>query len=146
MPIWCLPLVLSWLGSPLGDHACTSAVLADKVEALRCLGDRLKFLSAHDALILLRNCFALPKLMYVLHTAPCFQSSTLESYDDCLRETLGSLSKCYNGWNHFVKNIIIYLTHNKCFLTSSLYVVFFEFTFTNCSHHWGQCCSHCYST
>ena len=89
------PSCAQLLGSPLGDNACTSAVLADKVEALRRLGDRLKFLSAHDALILLRNCFALPKLMYVLRSAPCFQSSTLESYDDCLREILGSVTNTH---------------------------------------------------
>ena len=56
------------LGSPLGDDASISAALADKVEALRRLSERLKLLSAHDALILLRNCFALPKLLYVLLT------------------------------------------------------------------------------
>ena len=71
------------LGSPLGDDASISAVLADNVEALRRLGERLKFLSAHDALVLLRNCFALPKLLYVLRTAPCFRSTTLQTYDDC---------------------------------------------------------------
>ena len=70
------------LGSPLGDDAKISAMLADKVESLRRLGDHLQLLSAHDALILLRNCFALPKLLYVLRTAPCFRSTTLETYDD----------------------------------------------------------------
>jgi len=78
------------LGSLLGDCACTSAVLADKLEALRRLGDWLSFLSAHDALILLLNCFALPKLMHVLRTAPCFLSSILESYDNLQREILSS--------------------------------------------------------
>ena len=80
------------LGSPLGDDAKISAMLADKVESLRRLGDRLQLLSAHDALILLRNCFALPKLLYVLRTAPCFRSTTLETYDDCLREILSSVT------------------------------------------------------
>ena len=80
------------LGSPLGDDACISAALADKVEALRRLGDRLKFLTAHDALVLLRNCFALPKLLYTLRTAPCFRSTTLETYDDCLREILSTVT------------------------------------------------------
>ena len=64
-----------------------SAVFVDKVDMLRCLGDWLKFLSAHDALILLRNCYALPKLMYVLRTAPCFESSTMESYRTCSKNS-----------------------------------------------------------
>ena len=80
------------LGSPVGDDSCVSSVLSEKVEALRRLGKRLRLLSAHDALLLLRNCFALPKLMYTLRTAPCFRSDVLESYDDCLREILGSVA------------------------------------------------------
>ena len=53
------------LGSPIGDDSCISAVLSSKVEALRRLGERLKLLSAHDALLLLRNCFALPHTLQV---------------------------------------------------------------------------------
>ena len=30
--------------------------------------------------------------MYTLRTAPCFRSDVLESYDDCLREILGSVA------------------------------------------------------
>lgn len=80
------------LGSPIGDDSCVSAVLTSKVGALRILGERLKLLSAHDALILLRNCFALPKLLYTLRTAPCFRSTTLDCYDDCIREILGNVT------------------------------------------------------
>jgi len=50
------------------------------------------YMTVHDALILLRNCFALPKLLYTLRTAPCFRSSTLQTYNDCLREILGSVT------------------------------------------------------
>ena len=62
------------------------------MEALERLGERLKRLTAHDALLLLRNCFALPKLMYILRTAPCFRSPALQSYDDCLREILSHVT------------------------------------------------------
>ena len=54
------------LGSPIGDDSCVSAVLAERVETLSRLGKRLKLLSAHDALVLLWNCFALPKLLHTL--------------------------------------------------------------------------------
>ena len=80
------------LGSPVGDDECVATAVMDKVEVLRRLGERLHLLTAHDALILLRNCFALPKLLYILRTAPCFRSVTLESYDDCLREILGTVT------------------------------------------------------
>ena len=79
------------LGSPIGDDSCVSAAIGEKVEALRRLGERLKLLSTHDALVLLRNCFALPKLLYTLRTSPCFRSTTLPTYDDCLRGILGSV-------------------------------------------------------
>lgn len=45
-------------------------------------------MTAHDALVLLCNCSALPKLMHILRTAPCFHSSALQIYDDSLREFL----------------------------------------------------------
>ena len=83
------------LGSPIGDDLCVSAVLTEKVEALKRLGERLKLLSAHDALVLLQNSFALPKLLYTLQTAPCFRSAALVNYDDCLREILGSVTNTH---------------------------------------------------
>ncbi len=49
-------------------------------------------LTAHDALVLLCNSFSLPKLLYILRTAPCFRLATLETYDDCLREILGGVT------------------------------------------------------
>jgi len=89
------PCKAKLLGSPLGDDDCVSAALAEKVESLRRLGERLKHLAAHDALVLLRNCFSLPKLLFALRTAPCFHSSYLETYDDCLREILCSVTNTY---------------------------------------------------
>ena len=84
-------------GSPIGDDTCVSTVLSEKVEALRRLGERLKLLFAHDALILLRNCFALPKLLYTLPTAPCFRSSyhmeisSLQKHPEYSQKTLKPL-------------------------------------------------------
>ena len=80
------------LGSPLGDDSCITNAISEKIEDLRRLGERLKLLSVHDALVLLRNSFALPKLQYILRTAPCFKSSSLMSYDDCLCEILSGVT------------------------------------------------------
>ena len=52
---------------------------------LQRMGDRLQLLPTQDAYLLLRHCFALPKLLYVLRSAPCFASSTLIEYDHALR-------------------------------------------------------------
>ncbi len=76
----------------MGDEECISVALAEKVEELQRLGKRLQMLTAHDALVLLRNSFSLPKLLYILRTAPSFRSATLETYDDCLREILGGVT------------------------------------------------------
>ena len=76
----------------MGDDGCVAVAIREKVEALERLGERLKRLTAHDALLLLRNCFALPKLMYILRTAPCFRLPALQSYDDCLREIVSHVT------------------------------------------------------
>ena len=63
------------------------------MEVLRRLGEQLHMLTAHDALILLCNCFPCQSCcVYLLRTAPCFRLTTLESYNDCLREILGTVT------------------------------------------------------
>ena len=48
--------------------------------------DRLAQIDAHDALFLLRHCFAIPKLMYFLRCAPTFLfKEVLQDYDNHLR-------------------------------------------------------------
>ena len=73
------------LGSPLGDVECISHTIQEKTASLRIMGDRLSFLHAQDALLLLHHSFAIPKLLYTLRTAPCFLSHELRTYDDLLR-------------------------------------------------------------
>ena len=63
---------------PLGCLESVSDVLKAKVHSYTVMGERLEFLSAHDAMILLRNPFAIPKLLYTLRTAPCFLSPVLK--------------------------------------------------------------------
>ena len=81
--------------SPIGDDDSVSMAIQEKVEALQRLGERLERLTAHDAPVLLHNCFALPKLMYILRTAPCFRSQALLSYDDCLRVILSQVTNTH---------------------------------------------------
>ena len=50
--------------------------------------DRLSLLQAHDALCLLKNSTAMPKLLYILRTSPCFDNPLLASFDDALRRGL----------------------------------------------------------
>ena len=56
----------------------------------KCLRERLHYLTCHDAYLLLRHSLAIPKLLYLLRTSPCFLSSSLKIYDDELRATVCS--------------------------------------------------------
>ena len=63
---------LTLLGAPLTKEA-SDEIMRSKLEALQRMGERLRMIDAHDALFLLKNCFAIPKLTYFLRTAPFFQ-------------------------------------------------------------------------
>lgn len=60
------------LGSPIGGPQSINQVLSTKKASLERLGERLRLLHSHDGLCLLKNALALPKVLYVLRTAPCF--------------------------------------------------------------------------
>ncbi len=68
------------LGSPLGCVDSIGASLEEKIQALKLMGSRFQYFSAHDALTLLRYSYAIPKLHNLLHTAPCFLSRKLKQY------------------------------------------------------------------
>ena len=80
------PTSASLLGSPIGDTGSTSDAISRKTQLLRTMGERLQYVSAHDALLLLRNSFAIPKLLYLLRSSPSFLSPKLKDYDDVLRQ------------------------------------------------------------
>ena len=48
-------------------------------------------MQSQDALLLLGHSFAILKIVFILHTAPCFLSSELEVFDNLLRNILGSI-------------------------------------------------------
>ena len=86
------PANATLLGSPLGDGSCVSRVIAEKIDALKRVGEKFEVLSAHDALFLLRNSFAIPKFQYLLRTAPCFKSEMLIEYDNTLHLILSEVT------------------------------------------------------
>ena len=65
--------------SPLGDMDSIFNTICEKINLLQTMGDRLQYLHSRDAILLLRHSFALPKLLYVLHTSPYFLSPQLEA-------------------------------------------------------------------
>ena len=59
------------LGSPMGSLEHVGVAINDKIDQLHLMSDRLVLLHAQDALLLLYS-LSLPKLLYILRTAPCF--------------------------------------------------------------------------
>ena len=68
------------LGAPIGSLEEIDVVLTKKISDFQLLACRLKLLCAHDALYLLKNCFSLPKLQYILRCSPCYNSQVLHTY------------------------------------------------------------------
>src|SRR5882757_4924820 len=81
---------LTLLGTPLHTDGLELA-LKEKCDDLCRVLSRLKLLPYHDSLFLLKNIFSMPKLLYVLRTAPTFLSPTLLLYDNILSSSISSL-------------------------------------------------------
>ncbi|XP_055353423.1 uncharacterized protein LOC129599259 [Paramacrobiotus metropolitanus] len=79
------------LGAPLTSAAC-EVFLSNKTEQLDHFLRRLKNVPAHFGLYLLKNCLFIPKLLYGLRTARCYEHMPLmEAMDDTIRTGLSSL-------------------------------------------------------
>ena len=98
---WVEPSNACLLGSPIGDLSSIDSTLLSKLDALKTMGERLSLLHSQDALLLLRNAFSLPKVLYVLQTAPCFESTVLNNFDHLQRKLLESICNVQlddNAW------------------------------------------------
>jgi len=77
----------AFLGAPLYESG-VDASLSEACASLRALAPRLALLTAHEAFHLLRVCFGLPKLQYLLRTSPAFASSGCKEIGEVLRDIL----------------------------------------------------------
>ena len=55
-------------GSPVLKGKAQDAAISHKIEELKKAVDRLSLLQSHDALVLLKNSLAMPKLLYTLRS------------------------------------------------------------------------------
>ncbi len=79
---------LCLLGAPLNDAAIPKC-LDDKHVVVSILCDKLKYVDAHHELFFLKNCFSVPKLLYILRTSHSWlQSPRLEAIDETIRQCL----------------------------------------------------------
>ena len=79
------------LGTPLSAGPVMTECLTFRCDDLSRAMDRLKLISAHDALVLLRNSLSAPKLLYTLRAACCVDHHQLTVFDDHLRSGLSSI-------------------------------------------------------
>ena len=68
---------LSLLGSPI-HQSTIETFLSHKLEDLKRMTKRLMEIDPQDALFLLKHSFSIPKLTYLLRSAPCFNSKVLK--------------------------------------------------------------------
>jgi hypothetical protein len=79
------------LGAPLLPGSLMDATLRTQCANLERAVVRLKLLSAHDSLIILRHSLSAPKLNYILRAAPCAGHSSLSKFDTILRNAICSI-------------------------------------------------------
>ena len=82
---------LTQLGAPVLPYSI-EGVLNPKLESLDLMANRLAEIDKHDALFLLRQCFAIPKMTYFLRTGLCYlKPEILESYDQVIKKALTNI-------------------------------------------------------
>jgi len=79
------------LGAPLSTGSAMSDCLQARRDDLTRAVKRLKLLSAHDALVLLKNSLSAPKLLHTLRSACCVDHDLLKAFDDELRSGVSSI-------------------------------------------------------
>ena len=82
------PEDMTLLRAPVLTGPAIDKALSIQIDDLTRAVSRLTRLQVHDGLILLRNCFSMPKLLYILRTWPCSGNQLLEKFDMVLREGL----------------------------------------------------------
>ena len=64
------------LGSPIAAQGVRSEIMS-KLDALQRMISRLHLIDPHQAFVLLKNSFAIPKITYLLRSSPAFQQEDL---------------------------------------------------------------------
>lgn len=79
------------LGAPVLDQGFDNMAIPI-MEKVKTMFSRLEHLHTHSAFFLLKNCFAIPKLTYLIRTSPAWKfTGFINSFDDLLKGTLESI-------------------------------------------------------
>ena len=80
------------LGVPLGTERAFDKALSSRCSDLRIAIGRLQVLQSHDALILLRSSFSVPRLMHTLRCVSFAGHPSHTVFDNLLREDISSIT------------------------------------------------------
>ncbi|KAL3613036.1 hypothetical protein CASFOL_043125 [Castilleja foliolosa] len=85
------PTTFTLLGSPIFPEGIPEAFQV-REQMLGLARDRLSHLSSHVALVLLKMCFAVPKITYLLRTTPSWlYPANIASFDDTLKDAVETI-------------------------------------------------------
>jgi len=76
------------LGAPVVKGIAQDTAIKNKIDDLTRTTERLQLLHSHDALVILKNSLAIPKLLYLLRMSDCGDNPLLRKLDETLRSAL----------------------------------------------------------
>ena len=79
------------LGSPILSDRGLDVALDDKCNKLQNMLSRLKHLSAHHSLVIIRHCISVPTVMHILRTNNCHDNDRLIMFDNIVRRGLEAI-------------------------------------------------------
>ena len=92
---------LTLLAAPVTTGAALDKILKAKTDDLAKAIQRLSYLHAHDALMLIRHSVSVPKLLHVLRSSPSANNEFLQEIDDIFRDDLSkvlNVDLSHNQW------------------------------------------------
>jgi len=98
-PFFSIPDPTHWqlLGSPLHQESAPLHLKA-KIKVLDSITENLELTEPHQASFILKNCLSIPKLTYLLRSAPCFKcKKELEAFDTAIRINTEKISNVTFG-------------------------------------------------
>ena len=82
----------SLLGAPLSPEQLVCS-MNSKTQVLRLMAERLKTIDPHQAIVLLKSAFSLPKILYTLRSSPAYKNmNILREWDSVLRSALSDIA------------------------------------------------------
>jgi hypothetical protein len=91
------------LGAPLSSGTAMTSALEKRLIELNRASSRLRLLTSHDALVLLRASCGAPKLLHTLRASPCVNNSLLLEIDFVLRQCLCDIANVNISDNQWIQ-------------------------------------------